>query len=428
MQFFSMIAAIAIAGALPAAVQAPFPAPATQTLANGALIVSDANGDVPATSIQVFLPAGVGQQPASKAGVAAVAAYIVLHTPVEQSMDLQAVAQSVGASASYVVEPQDTRFSIECRTSDVPRLLGDLGAALAHPDASRFAAGRDAALGDVRAAGGDPVMIAYAMIRQVQYAGTSYAQPDAGRAISLAALTPEDAAAFIGRYRTGKGSAVAMAGLVDDAALAAARSLAGGFASSAAPAPAPNPSPKSNAEVVAHRDIAVPWVAIGFAVPTQFSPDFAAMLVIESLLGRGGDVQAFSYGSDASPPDDYVGGYYQFEAQPGTFIEFFNGAGVDQDLRNLSDGVTRLRSSPLTPDLLAQAKRAALGGFLTSVSTLDDRSWLLGRSALSPQGVSFENALPAQIAAVTASDVQRVARKYLSSQTVAVVLPSGAGQ
>jgi zinc protease len=369
------------------------------------------------------------QQPAGKAGVAAVAASVVLNTPVEGSKDVRAVAEDLGATASYTVDPLDTRFTIECASTDLPRLLGDLSAAIARPDLTQFSTSQSSTLTAVHTAVADPVLVAYAMIRQAQYAGTGYADPDAGRAISLAALGKDDVASFVGLYRNGHGTVVSLAGDVTADGLAAARSSVAGFAAGpAVAAAATTHATNRGSEIVAHRDVAVPWVAVGYSAPSQFSPDFAAMLVIEALLGRGGDVHAFSYGSDATPPDDFVGGYYQYEAQPGSFIEFYNGANVDQDLRDLSDGIGRLRTSPLAPDLLDQAKRAALGAFLTSVTTLDDRSWLLGRSAVSPSGAAFENRLPAAIAAVTAADVERVARAYLTTQTVAVVLPNGVGQ
>ena len=70
---------------------------------------------------------------------------------------------------------------------------------------------------------------------------------------------------------------------------------------------------------------------------------------------------------------------------------------------------------------------AAEGTFLTSVATLDDQSWLLGRSALSPSGTAFENQLPKRIAAVTAADVRRVAQKYLGTQLLALVSPNQVG-
>jgi zinc protease len=422
-----LVAAIASIGAAPKPSPTTFPAASATTLANGIVVITQKSADTPLVGVQVFLPAGLSQQPTSRSGVAAVTAAVVLHTPVEGAANLSDVALRTGAAVTYTIDPDDTRFYLECKASDLPRLMQDLHSALAHPDAAKFGAARDAAIDTANAAVKDPARVAYAMIRQVQYDGTSYAHPEAGRPVALQALTSSDVDAFAAQYRHGPGTVVAMSGNVTDEALASAKSTFSDFPATTIPrSPTAAPLVRGH-EVVAHRDVASPWVAIGYAAPAQFSADFPAMLVIESLLGRGVDVHAFSLGPDAAVPQEFVGGYYQYEAQPGSLVEFYNGPNVDQDLRNLQSGIGRLRGGLLPPEILDQARRSALGDFLASVATLDDQSWLLGRAAQSPSGAAYENALPVRIASVTASDVQRVARKYLSTQTVAVLLPSGAG-
>lgn len=424
----AFVAAIASMGAAPKPSPTTFPAASVATLANGIIVISQKSADTPLVGVQVFLPAGLSQQPPSRSGVAAVTAAVVLHTPVEGNADLAEVALRTGAALTYTIDPDDTRFYLECKASDLPRLMQDLHSALVRPDDAKFGAARDGAIAAANAAVQDPALVAYAMIRQVQYDGTGYGNPDAGRPVALQALGAGDVDAFAAQYRHGQGTIVAMSGNVTDDALTSAKSAFSDFsATPVARTSTPAPLVRGH-EVVAHRDVASPWVAIGYPAPPQFSADFPAMLVIESLLGRGGDVHAFSLGSDEVAPQDFVGGYYQYEAQPGAFVEFYNGSNVDQDLRDLQSGIGRLRAGPLPPDLLDRARRSALGDFLASVATLDDQSWLLGRAAQSPAGAGFENALPLRIAAVTAADVQRVARKYLSTQTVAVVLPTGSGQ
>lgn len=406
----------------------PFPPITVATQPNGAIVASQVSRDTPLVGAQVFFAAGIVQQPSDQAGVAAVAGAIVLNTPVDGASSAVDIAKRLGASLTYTVDPQDTRFSIECKASDLPRLLGALAKAADHPDGRAFAAARDTALSAAQAAIKDPVLVTYAMIRQAQYQGTGYANPDPGRTIDLVKLAPSDALAFAAQYRRGTGLVVAMSGDVTDEDVTAAKSAFGAYPAGKMPV-LPTPSAVTRGrEIVAHRDVASPWIAVGYAVPSQFAADFPAMLVIESLLGRGGSVHALSYGPDAAPPDGFVGGYYQYEAQPGAFVEFYSGPNIDQDLKNLQDGIGRLRGGTLPSDLLDRAKTAAVGSYLTSVTTLDDQSWLIGRAAISPGGVAFENDVAKRIGAVTASDVQRVARKYLATQTVAVVLPSGVGQ
>jgi zinc protease len=427
------VAAAALIGAAPpvihpvAASSPAFPASTVNTLPNGVIVATQVTADNPLVAMQVFLPAGLAQQPQGKAGIAAVTASIVLQTPVEGDASIKDIASRTGSEITFTVDPADTRFYIEAMPADMVRLVRGLSLALAHPSTDRFAKARTDEIEAADSAVKDPVMVTLSMIREVQYEGTGYASPDAGKPLELNALTPADVDAFAGQFRHGGGTVVALAGNVTSDVTGAVTAAFGSFASSAGPkAPAP-PRVSRGHEIVAHRDVVAPWIAIGYSAPSQFSADFPAMLVIEALLGRGGGVHSFSFGPDAVPPDDYVGGYYQYEAQPGAFIEFYNGANVDQDLRALDNGVSRLRGGLLSDALLNEAKASARGTYLTSASTLDDQTWLLGRSAISPAGLSFENDLSDRIEAVSAKDVQRVARAYLTTQIVAVVLPNGVG-
>ena len=408
-----------------AAVPVVFPPASSQRLPNGVVVTSQLTTDTPLVGVQVFLPAGAANQSSDRAGVAAVTAAMVLQTPVERGTTLAEVGNTLGAAIAYTIDPQHTRFTIECKASDLPRLVGDFAAALKNPDASRFENARTTMLVAANSAIKNPALASYAMVRQAEFEGTAYGRPDTGSPSTLASLAPADASAFAAQYRHGPGTIVALTGNVTPDVSSAVSTAFADFAPTAAPRAPKPPTLKKTREVVAHRDVSAPWVAVGFAAPSQFSADFPAMLVIETLLGAGGDVHAFSFGSDFASPEDFVGGYYQFESEPGIYVEFFNGANVDRDLRNLEDELTRLRGTSLTSPLVERARTATLGEFLTSVTTLDDQSWLLGRSALSPSGVVFENSLPARIAAVGAADVQRVARKYFATETIAVVLPAG---
>jgi len=406
-----------------------FPSPGTETLPNGVILASQGaqgTADTPIVSVNVFLPAGAAQQPVDRAGIAGLAAAVILGSRVDRDRTLSQVASDAGASLSYTIDPENTRFSIECKADDLPHLIAGLSSALKAPDASALPAARKAALRSANDAISDPAMTVYAMIRQSEFAGTGYAKLDQGSPTALAAITSSDVDSFAGQYRHGHGTVVAMTGDVTPADYDAVRTAFLGFAPDAAPRGVAPPKVRPN-ELVAHRAVAAPWVAVGFSVPSQFSSDFPVMLVIEALLGRGGDVHSFSYGSDAQLPEGFVGGYYQYEAEPGMLIEFYNGADIFNELRTLNAGVARLRSATLPASLVSEAKLAAEGTFLTSVATLDDQSWLLGRSVLSPSGAAFENELPRKIAAVTPADIRRVARKYLGTQLLALVSPNQVG-
>ncbi len=400
--------------------------PATQTkLRNGVIIASQPAPDLPIIGAQIFAPAGLAQQPSGKAGVAGVTAALVLLTPVEGKTTLADLAASTGGSVSYTLDPGDTRYYLECGPADFPRLLHALKVALAHPDLSQLGAQRAAAYAGAGALTSNPLETAYAMIRQVRYHGTGFAQPDQGSSLTIAALGPSDINNFVSSYMHGPGTIVALEGAVTQSIVDAASQEFGGLPS-ASPVPLPTPNAVSRQhQVVAHRAIAAPWVAVAYAAPTQYSSDFATMLVIEALLGSGGDVHSLNFASNELAPSDFVGAYYQYEASPGSMIVFLGGEdeNLDQSVRDLETGIARLRGDNLQNSLIEEAKKKALGDYYLSVTRLDDLGWLLGRAAASPEGVAFENNVPLRIMAVNSGDIQRVARHYLQNETIAIVLP-----
>jgi predicted Zn-dependent peptidase len=421
------LSALALLGAAPPSMTLrPF-APATaQRLPNGVIIASQPQYDLPLIGAQVTVPAGLAQQPADKAGVAAIAAALVLVTPVEGSTTLQNAVESTGGEISYTLDPLDTRFYLECRSDDYARLIHDLRIALANPDVSQTELQRAKTLGSARSMSQNPIETAYAMVRQVNYSGNGFALPDQGSPLTIAKLSRADVAAFAAMYQRGSGTVVALEGAASQAVVDASAREFGTFPSgAAASAPAAKRIDRTH-QVVAHRSVAAPWIAVAYQAPDQYSADFAAMLVVESLLGGSGGIDSFAFSSASPAPDDYVGAYYEYDASPGSMIVFLGGAdsNLDESMRDLETGIARLRGDVLSQALVDEAKRSALGDYYSSATTLSGQAWLLGRSVSSPEGLAFENVLPQRILAVKAQDIQRVARRYLTKETIAIVLPA----
>jgi zinc protease len=437
----SCAAWIALVGAAPSVPASTFQSATIERLRNGTTIVSQATGGA-LVAVEVVVPVGLAQQTASNAGIADVTAALVLRTHLDDGASLADEAAHLGATVSYTLDPLDTRFYLEAQAPQYARLLHGLVSALRAPDIRDFGAVRGSALTSAAADGASPAIAALDMVRQVQYAGTGYAYPDAGRQISLSKLTPADVSNFAALYHKGSGTIVALEGAVDDSVLSETRAEFNGIAATTAinsttitlgsgrPAGQAQPSTSRGHEIVTHRAVAAPWVAVGYPAPSMYTSDYPTMLVIEALLGRGGDVHSFSLGSDNSLPDEFAGAYYQYEAQPGMLAVFLNGsdASVDGAVRDLQSAVGRLRGSTLPDAIIDRGRRLAIGQYFEGVSTLGDAAWLLGRAAASPDGPNFENLVPARIARVSAADVQRVARRYLQGEILGIVLPQSSPQ
>jgi predicted Zn-dependent peptidase len=419
-----LLAAAASYAAAPRPPAVSFPGAALVTLTNGVTIASQPVDDCALTAAQVSVPAGLLAQQAGNAGIAALTAAVVLHTPVDGRRSVTEVAETLGAYASYSVGAAQTRFYIESSAKDFPRLLHDLAQAMAHPGAEDFERERSAALAAQKAALKNPVSAAFDLIRQARYQGSGYSYPDAGLRSSVQRLQPHDVAAFAASYRHGIGTLIAIEGAVTPALVAAVKNEFSDLPRSSAPAAPKSGGPNRSHQVLAQRDVATTWAALGYAAPSEYSANFAAMLVLQSLLG--GDGRSLSAAGNGAARSGFVGAYYQYEADPGVFVVFLNGAGgdIDKAMREMRGGIDRLKKRPLDAGLLERAKRLALGNYYMSVTSLADGSWLLSRAAASPQGVQFENEVPLRISNVSAADVRRVARAYLSAETTAIITPA----
>ena len=436
-----VVAWIALVGAGPTVPSPSFPAPALERTSKGIVIVSQSTGGQ-LIAADIVVPAGLAQQSPGNAGVAGVTAALVLRTKVDGGASLADAAARVGATVSYTLDQNDTRFYLEAQPGQFGTLLHGLVDALSAPATTELSTVRAAAIAAAQADAASPAVAALGMLRQIAYDGTGYAYPDSGRQLSLNKLSAADVAAFASSYRQGQGTIVALEGAVDESVVAKVRTEFANFASASSasnssPLQPPSTrgagshgSPIQNSvargnEVVTHRAVSAPWVAVGYPAPNMYGADFPAMLVIEALLGRGGDVHSFALGSDSSLPDEFVGAYYQYEAQPGMLAIFLNGsdANVDASVRDLQSAVNRLRGAVLPDAIVDHGRRLAIGQYFTGVSTLGDAAWMLGRSAASTDGPNFENLLPLRIAQVSSADVRRVAQRYLTGESIGIVLP-----
>jgi predicted Zn-dependent peptidase len=164
-------------------------------------------------------------------------------------------------------------------------------------------------------------------------------------------------------------------------------------------------------------------VVLGFAAPAPKDTDFGAMLVLETLLSSAFERTSATTLNLAEKP---VGALYLYETTPASLVVYVNGSsGLDPTggLREIGLVAKSLATKRIAPDELRKLKAKTIGAFVTGVTTLADRSYLIGLFAADgiPNG-SLDRALDA-IDGTTAADIERAAKRYLQKYVVAIVLP-----
>lgn len=386
----------------------------------------DAAADLIGT--EVLIQAGLDRQTSKENGLAALVAESILQTPVE-GMPLKDAVTANGGDVSYTIDPRDVRFYVEGLTGSYARVLDFFRQALSKPDFS--AQTLDAARAALNARIGEEQHVALnvglQMLNRSFYSNSSAGMPPNGLPETLAGFDSSDAARFYSAHYRGGDAIVSVVGnaaaLSNDRYAALIAALKPG---NSLPPAAPSASlPSGNHQIIARRDVPVPWLVAQYPAPELRSKDFGAMLVLTAFIQRTlSDVSGVPALATETPAQRGVGAFYNFDTYPANVVFYVDG-GLGDPTRTFATALTVvnvLGHAKLTGDL-QEMKSFAAGRFLEDTATLEDRAWLGAVFASARVPGDYRTAVVKAINGTTDADLQRVAAKYLGIPTIALVLP-----
>lgn len=244
---------------------------------------------------------------------------------------------------------------------------------------------------------------------------------------SIQKLTSEALARFhAAHYRPNN----ALLAVVGDLTLSELRPQIERFFGDWEPASAPRPAVPPVAETSArkihliHRPGSVQTVLqLGTLGITRTDPDYFALLVANRILGEGPasrlflnlrEEKGYTYGAYSS----FTGSTFRgtWEAGAAVRTEVTEGA-MREFLRELQ----RLREEEVSAEELENAKRALIGRFALSLERPQELLQNVITQKIYGLPPDYWDTYPQRVSAITASDVQRVARKYLDLARLQIV-------
>ncbi len=172
----------------------------------------------------------------------------------------------------------------------------------------------------------------------------------------------------------------------------------------------------------------LPQQFISYHIPNSAHADFAALEVLGAILTHGRssrlykrmvDGEQIALAADHSLDESLDPGQMTFSLQPR--------AGVDpaRTERVFFEELERLRTAQIPADELRKAKNQLLTDFFRQMKTIAGRANLLGSYEVFRGDYRKLFEAQKEIEAVTAADVHRIARQYLSelNRTVATLIP-----
>lgn len=180
--------------------------------------------------------------------------------------------------------------------------------------------------------------------------------------------------------------------------------------------------------VVVHKRAQLPIELIAYHVPETKNPDDAPLDVLETLLSHGQSSRLYKRMVDKDQLVLNVNARRQNALDPGLMIFSLSPrSGVEpaRAEKALFEELDRLRNEPISEQELHKAKNQLLADHYRQMKTIAGRANLLGIYEVYYGDYRKLFTVEQTLDAVTAADVQRVAKQYLTekNRTVATLIP-----
>jgi predicted Zn-dependent peptidase len=167
-------------------------------------------------------------------------------------------------------------------------------------------------------------------------------------------------------------------------------------------------------------------ILMGGLAPSLTDPDLAAMKVVSAVLGGGlasrffselRDKQGLAYTTAAREP---------MRVGPGYFLALLGTAPANKDKAEaaLREQLERIQRQAVSNDELRVAKAYLLGSLAMDRRTNARQAWYMAALEVAGVGHEFLDRYVAKVRAVTATDVQLAAQRYLATVRTVVAEPT----
>jgi zinc protease len=392
-------------------------------LDNGMIVLLSPQRNLPMVTAAIAFDAGARRDPPGKAGLANLTADSLMQgtrtmsaDELNRKVDFLGSSLDVDAGTDYATA---SFTSLKRYWRDTLHLAAGVltGPGLRDADISRKQAEQVAAL---KAAEEEPGYVAQiTFLKEVFGPNGPYNHLPGGTVDAVQKLTAEDVRNFYHQFYRPEAAVAAVAGDVDPdevvKALSAELSSLKGAVPAQKPPALPVISPGAHVTTI-NRDVAQANIIIGFDGISRSNPDYYKLQVMNYILGGGGFASRLVKEVRSKAGLVYsIASYYQAALFPGSFqvvLETKNQS-ANQAISMVLAQMRRIQESPVSDAELQSAKKFLVGSFPLKIDTQGSIVQFLLQVQIYGLGLDYIDKYPGYINAVTAADVQKVAREYL---------------
>lgn len=418
-----------------------YPGPETihrYVLDNGIVLLVYENFAAESVVMDGLVRAGALGEAPEKVGLASFTAEMLMRGTEKRSFDeIYEAIESIGASLDFSSGRHVTEFSTGSLAEDLDLMLDLLAESLQRPrfPIEQLEPVRGEIMASLHIQANDTRYRAGRAFRELLYQDHPYGRSLDGTLETVAAITAEDMADFHRRYYGPEGMIITIVGAVKhEEALAKVKAAFGGWP------PAPEhlpelPSVEIPAETLrTHVDMPQKTqsdIMLGLPGPLRSAPDYLEASMANTVLGVFGMMGRLG----VTVREEQGLAYYAYSRLQGGLgpSPWFVSTGVAPDkvqqaLDSILHEVGRIINEPIPAEELADSQAYRSGTLPVSLETNDGLATVITDIELYQLGLDYLQKLPEKINAVTPESVQAAAKKYLSTEQIAIAVAGPAAK
>lgn len=418
------------AGASPAAAA---PIAHREVLPNGIVLLVAERPDVPIVAVRAFLKAGSVFDPADKGGLANLTGTLLTRgTGKRSGAELDDAIEFVGGSLEAGAGRDGLNVSLSVLKRDLGLGLDLLAEVVTSPtfpesELTRKIAQIQAA---IKRSEEDPNTVAARALSRLVYPNHPYGKPVEGTIESVGKLTRGDVVTFHRDHVRPDTTIIAVVGAVGvDEARRQVLARLGAWARPSLPPPAVGPaiaSGQTRSETIT-KDLTQATIMLGRQVIRQIDPDYFPLGVASYVLGGGSASRLYARVRDEGGLAYSVYSYVSPARYGATFV-----VGAQTRVGEVSkvgdilkEELARMGGGAVTEDELKLAKDYLIGSFPLRLDTTAKMADFIVAIEEQGLGLDYADRYKANVARVTAADVQRVAARFMASDSFNRVVVGG---